>query len=202
MCSCCRIGTIVPSFIFSQEIHNFLHILYIVRLSTSVIQPSDQTEAIHTIIQCQFFFSFAFCFQMFLYTLCRDIYVPPANITFVFICLRLPRRWCLTSVECTDSYILIVPLKKKKRKKERPAQNLQSFEENRIGQLAGILIGASVSYDLCSMCLIGGTGSLRSHSTWDPRRHMYEELSHYAPNRRCPPPPRMGSADGLSHRGW
>ncbi|XP_070160072.1 Down syndrome cell adhesion molecule 1 isoform X2 [Polyergus mexicanus] len=49
--------------------------------------------------------------------------------------------------------------------------------------------------------VISGTGSLRSHSTWDPRRHMYEELSHYAPNRRCPPPPRMGSADGLSHRG-
>ncbi|XP_011701022.1 PREDICTED: Down syndrome cell adhesion molecule-like protein Dscam2 [Wasmannia auropunctata] len=46
-----------------------------------------------------------------------------------------------------------------------------------------------------------GTGSIRSHSTWDPRRHMYEELSHYAPNRRCPPPPRLGSADGLSHRG-
>ncbi|XP_011879398.1 PREDICTED: Down syndrome cell adhesion molecule-like protein Dscam2 [Vollenhovia emeryi] len=50
--------------------------------------------------------------------------------------------------------------------------------------------------------VISGTSSLRSHSTWDPRRHMYEELSHYAPNRRCPPPPRMGSADGLSpHRG-
>ncbi|XP_072765898.1 Down syndrome cell adhesion molecule 1 isoform X41 [Anoplolepis gracilipes] len=49
--------------------------------------------------------------------------------------------------------------------------------------------------------VISGTGSIRSHSTWDPRRHMYEELSHYAPNRRCPPPPRMGSADGLSHRG-
>ncbi|EFN60720.1 Down syndrome cell adhesion molecule-like protein 1 [Camponotus floridanus] len=49
--------------------------------------------------------------------------------------------------------------------------------------------------------VISGTGSLRSHSTWDPRRHMYEELSRYAPNRRCPPPPRMGSADGLSHRG-
>ncbi|XP_018361981.1 PREDICTED: Down syndrome cell adhesion molecule-like protein Dscam2 [Trachymyrmex cornetzi] len=50
--------------------------------------------------------------------------------------------------------------------------------------------------------VISGTGSLRSHSTWDPRRHMYEELSHYAPNRRCPPPPpRMGSADGLTHRG-
>ncbi|XP_018351237.1 PREDICTED: Down syndrome cell adhesion molecule-like protein Dscam2 [Trachymyrmex septentrionalis] len=50
--------------------------------------------------------------------------------------------------------------------------------------------------------VISGTSSLRSHSTWDPRRHMYEELSHYPPNRRCPPPPpRMGSADGLSHRG-
>ncbi|XP_039309782.1 Down syndrome cell adhesion molecule-like protein Dscam2 isoform X9 [Solenopsis invicta] len=49
--------------------------------------------------------------------------------------------------------------------------------------------------------VISGTGSIRSHSTWDPRRHMYEELSHYPPNRRCPPPPRMGSADGLSHRG-
>ncbi|KAK0093791.1 hypothetical protein PV326_012637, partial [Microctonus aethiopoides] len=47
----------------------------------------------------------------------------------------------------------------------------------------------------------GGTGSFRSHSTWDPRRHMYEELSHCAPNRRCPPPPRIGSSDALSHRG-
>ncbi|XP_054003646.1 cell adhesion molecule Dscam2 isoform X1 [Hylaeus anthracinus] len=49
--------------------------------------------------------------------------------------------------------------------------------------------------------VISGTGSIRSHSTWDPRRHMYEELNHYAPNRRCPPPPRMGSAEALSHRG-
>ncbi|XP_026295687.1 Down syndrome cell adhesion molecule isoform X8 [Apis mellifera] len=49
--------------------------------------------------------------------------------------------------------------------------------------------------------VISGTGSIRSHSTWDPRRHMYEELNHCAPNRRCPPPPRMGSAEGLSHRG-
>ncbi|XP_034950759.1 Down syndrome cell adhesion molecule-like protein Dscam2 isoform X24 [Chelonus insularis] len=49
--------------------------------------------------------------------------------------------------------------------------------------------------------VISGSGSFRSHSTWDPRRHMYEELSHCAPNRRCPPPPRMGSTDALSHRG-
>ncbi|KAG5309252.1 DSCL protein, partial [Acromyrmex insinuator] len=57
------------------------------------------------------------------------------------------------------------------------------------------------NYNTCDRIKRGGTGSLRSHSTWDPRRHMYEELSHYAPNRRCPPPPpRMGSADGLSHR--
>ncbi|XP_076655519.1 Down syndrome cell adhesion molecule 1 isoform X14 [Halictus rubicundus] len=49
--------------------------------------------------------------------------------------------------------------------------------------------------------VISGTGSIRSHSTWDPRRHMYEELNHCPPNRRCPPPPRMGSAEGLSHRG-
>ncbi|XP_046591195.1 Down syndrome cell adhesion molecule-like protein Dscam2 isoform X12 [Neodiprion lecontei] len=49
--------------------------------------------------------------------------------------------------------------------------------------------------------VISGTGSLRSHSTWDPRRNMYEELTHCAPNRRCPPPPHMGSAEGLSHRG-
>ncbi|XP_028982374.1 Down syndrome cell adhesion molecule-like protein Dscam2 [Diachasma alloeum] len=49
--------------------------------------------------------------------------------------------------------------------------------------------------------VISGTGSFRSHSTWDPRRHMYEELSHCAPNRRCPPPPLMGSTDALSHRG-
>ncbi|XP_044018814.1 Down syndrome cell adhesion molecule-like protein Dscam2 isoform X18 [Aphidius gifuensis] len=48
--------------------------------------------------------------------------------------------------------------------------------------------------------VISGTGSFRSHSTWDPRRHMYEELSHYAPNRRCPPPP-IGSKDALSRRG-
>ncbi|XP_020284785.1 Down syndrome cell adhesion molecule-like protein Dscam2 isoform X14 [Pseudomyrmex gracilis] len=57
------------------------------------------------------------------------------------------------------------------------------------------------NYNTCDRIKRGGTGSLRSHSTWDPRRHMYEELSHYAPNRRCPPPPRMGSTDGLSHRG-
>ncbi|XP_025268078.1 Down syndrome cell adhesion molecule-like protein Dscam2 isoform X18 [Camponotus floridanus] len=57
------------------------------------------------------------------------------------------------------------------------------------------------NYNTCDRIKRGGTGSLRSHSTWDPRRHMYEELSRYAPNRRCPPPPRMGSADGLSHRG-
>ncbi|KAH0947632.1 hypothetical protein HN011_008031 [Eciton burchellii] len=57
------------------------------------------------------------------------------------------------------------------------------------------------NYNTCDRIKRGGTGSLRSHSTWDPRRHMYEELSHYAPNRRCPPPPRMGSAEGLSHRG-
>ncbi|KYN03354.1 hypothetical protein ALC62_05746 [Cyphomyrmex costatus] len=56
------------------------------------------------------------------------------------------------------------------------------------------------NYNTCDRIKRGGTSSLRSHSTWDPRRHMYEELSHYAPNRRCPPPPRMGSADGLSHR--
>ncbi|KAK1126108.1 hypothetical protein K0M31_004749 [Melipona bicolor] len=49
--------------------------------------------------------------------------------------------------------------------------------------------------------VISGTGSIRSHSTWDPRRHMYEELNHCVPNRRCPPPPRMGSAEALSHRG-
>ncbi|XP_044595809.1 Down syndrome cell adhesion molecule-like protein Dscam2 isoform X6 [Cotesia glomerata] len=50
--------------------------------------------------------------------------------------------------------------------------------------------------------VISPTGSFRSHSTWDPRRHMYEELSHCAPNRRCPPPPpRIGSTDALSHRG-
>ncbi|KAL0124026.1 hypothetical protein PUN28_006078 [Cardiocondyla obscurior] len=57
------------------------------------------------------------------------------------------------------------------------------------------------NYNTCDRIKRGGTGSIRSHSTWDPRRHMYEELSHYAPNRRCPPPPRMGSADGLAHRG-
>ncbi|XP_015172281.1 PREDICTED: Down syndrome cell adhesion molecule-like protein Dscam2 isoform X3 [Polistes dominula] len=49
--------------------------------------------------------------------------------------------------------------------------------------------------------VISATGSFRSHSTWDPRRHMYEELNHCAPSRRCPPPPRMGSSEGLSHRG-
>ncbi|XP_029175734.1 Down syndrome cell adhesion molecule-like protein Dscam2 isoform X20 [Nylanderia fulva] len=57
------------------------------------------------------------------------------------------------------------------------------------------------NYNTCDRIKRGGTSSLRSHSTWDPRRHMYEELSHYAPNRRCPPPPRMGSAEGLPHRG-
>ncbi|XP_026825563.1 Down syndrome cell adhesion molecule-like protein Dscam2 isoform X7 [Ooceraea biroi] len=57
------------------------------------------------------------------------------------------------------------------------------------------------NYNTCDRIKRGGTGSVRSHSTWDPRRHMYEELSHYVPNRRCPPPPRMGSAEGLPHRG-
>ncbi|CAL7934265.1 unnamed protein product [Xylocopa violacea] len=57
------------------------------------------------------------------------------------------------------------------------------------------------NYNTCDRIKRGGTGSIRSHSTWDPRRHMYEELNHCAPNRRCPPPPRMGSAEGLSHRG-
>ncbi|EZA61107.1 Down syndrome cell adhesion molecule-like protein [Ooceraea biroi] len=56
------------------------------------------------------------------------------------------------------------------------------------------------NYNTCDRIKRGGTGSVRSHSTWDPRRHMYEELSHYVPNRRCPPPPRMGSAEGLPHR--
>nr|XP_031842404.1 Down syndrome cell adhesion molecule-like protein Dscam2 isoform X28 [Nomia melanderi] len=57
------------------------------------------------------------------------------------------------------------------------------------------------NYNTCDRIKRGGTGSIRSHSTWDPRRHMYEELNHYPPNRRCPPPPRMGSAEALSHRG-
>ncbi|XP_076655514.1 Down syndrome cell adhesion molecule 1 isoform X10 [Halictus rubicundus] len=57
------------------------------------------------------------------------------------------------------------------------------------------------NYNTCDRIKRGGTGSIRSHSTWDPRRHMYEELNHCPPNRRCPPPPRMGSAEGLSHRG-
>ncbi|XP_050573257.1 cell adhesion molecule Dscam2 isoform X21 [Bombus affinis] len=57
------------------------------------------------------------------------------------------------------------------------------------------------NYNTCDRIKRGGTGSIRSHSTWDPRRHMYEELNHCAPNRRCPPPPRMGSAEALSHRG-
>ncbi|XP_076173888.1 Down syndrome cell adhesion molecule 1 isoform X26 [Ptiloglossa arizonensis] len=57
------------------------------------------------------------------------------------------------------------------------------------------------NYNTCDRIKRGGTGSIRSHSTWDPRRHMYEELNHCVPNRRCPPPPRMGSAEALSHRG-
>ncbi|KAF7411847.1 hypothetical protein HZH66_000743 [Vespula vulgaris] len=57
------------------------------------------------------------------------------------------------------------------------------------------------NYNTCDRIKRGTTGSLRSHSTWDPRRHMYEELNHCAPSRRCPPPPRMGSSEGLSHRG-
>ncbi|XP_076672499.1 Down syndrome cell adhesion molecule 1 isoform X5 [Andrena cerasifolii] len=57
------------------------------------------------------------------------------------------------------------------------------------------------NYNTCDRIKRGGTGSIRSHSTWDPRRHMYEELNHCPPNRRCPPPPRMGSAEALSHRG-
>ncbi|KAK2577361.1 hypothetical protein KPH14_003477 [Odynerus spinipes] len=57
------------------------------------------------------------------------------------------------------------------------------------------------NYNTCDRIKRGTTGSLRSHSTWDPRRNMYEELNHCAPSRRCPPPPRMGSSEGLSHRG-
>ncbi|XP_043478431.1 Down syndrome cell adhesion molecule-like protein Dscam2 isoform X23 [Leptopilina heterotoma] len=49
--------------------------------------------------------------------------------------------------------------------------------------------------------VISGPGSIRSHSTWDPRRHMYEELSHYPPNRRCPPLPHMSSTDVLTRKG-
>ncbi|XP_031786534.1 Down syndrome cell adhesion molecule-like protein Dscam2 isoform X10 [Nasonia vitripennis] len=50
--------------------------------------------------------------------------------------------------------------------------------------------------------VISRNGSVRSHhATWDPRRHMYEELSHYAPTRRCPPPPPNASTDQLNHRG-
>ncbi|XP_058804461.1 cell adhesion molecule Dscam2 isoform X16 [Phymastichus coffea] len=52
--------------------------------------------------------------------------------------------------------------------------------------------------------ITGRNGSVRSHlhATWDPRRlHMYEELSHYAPNKRCPPPPPgHGSIEQLSQR--
>ncbi|XP_033230988.1 Down syndrome cell adhesion molecule-like protein Dscam2 isoform X4 [Belonocnema kinseyi] len=58
------------------------------------------------------------------------------------------------------------------------------------------------NYNTCDRIKRGGPGSIRSHSTWDPRRHMYEELSHYPPNRRCPPPPtRMGSTDALARKG-
>ncbi|XP_015436891.1 PREDICTED: Down syndrome cell adhesion molecule-like protein Dscam2 [Dufourea novaeangliae] len=58
------------------------------------------------------------------------------------------------------------------------------------------------NYNTCDRIKRGTViSSIRSHSTWDPRRHMYEELNHYPPNRRCPPPPRMGSAEALPHRG-
>ncbi|XP_051153614.1 cell adhesion molecule Dscam2 isoform X39 [Leptopilina boulardi] len=57
------------------------------------------------------------------------------------------------------------------------------------------------NYNTCDRIKRGGPGSIRSHSTWDPRRHMYEELSHYPPNRRCPPPPHMSSTDVLTRKG-
>lgn len=136
-----------------------------------------------------------------------EMYVPPMGITlFPLFVLRLPRRWCLTSVDYHTSVRFNRVLKKNQKKDKKTMREdilPRVLQGNRVvSWRERILIGASESYDLCSMCSIGGTGSLRSHSTWDPRRHMYEELSHYAPNRRCPPPPRMGSADGLSHRGW
>ncbi|XP_043478457.1 Down syndrome cell adhesion molecule-like protein Dscam2 isoform X47 [Leptopilina heterotoma] len=57
------------------------------------------------------------------------------------------------------------------------------------------------NYNTCDRIKRGGPGSIRSHSTWDPRRHMYEELSHYPPNRRCPPLPHMSSTDVLTRKG-
>jgi len=138
------------------------------------------------------------------YRILPSLYVPSSeNITFVSPCLRLSRRWCLTSVDCIDLRINQTLVIKNTFSPELKSSKLFKENNRAISWRERILIGTSVSYDLCSMCSIGGTSSLRSHSTWDPRRHMYEELSHYPPNRRCPPPPpRMGSADGLSHRGW
>lgn len=43
------------------------------------------------------------------------------------------------------------------------------------------------------------TGSYRGHTTWDPRRHMYEELSVHPPGRgRLPPCP--SSDENIYHR--
>lgn len=133
--------------------------------------------------------------------------VPPAenNVrSLIHICFALTTT-SLVPNECRSHRFAYIDRAAKKAKRENSTHPRVSSPLKKAGLCSWqerILIGASESYDLCSMCSIGGTGSLRSHSTWDPRRHMYEELSHYAPNRRCPPPPRMGSADGLPHRGW
>ncbi|XP_075224355.1 Down syndrome cell adhesion molecule 1 isoform X5 [Lycorma delicatula] len=46
---------------------------------------------------------------------------------------------------------------------------------------------------------IGHSGSYRGHTTWDPRRHMYEELGS-CPRGRLPPPPCHGSDETMYHR--
>lgn len=48
------------------------------------------------------------------------------------------------------------------------------------------------------LCWSGHGGSYRGHTTWDPRRHMYEELRVHGPRGRLPPCP--GSDETLYHR--
>ncbi|XP_046664820.1 Down syndrome cell adhesion molecule-like protein Dscam2 isoform X1 [Homalodisca vitripennis] len=54
------------------------------------------------------------------------------------------------------------------------------------------------NYNTCDRIKRGHNGSYRGHTTWDPRRHMYEELRVHGPRGRLPPCP--GSDETLYHR--
>lgn len=96
-----RIGTIVPSFIFSQgkyKSHIQRRRLFSHRFPESYRTQSD-TQSLPV-----FYFRFASCFEMFLYTLPRCM-SPSSEDNIRFYLLRLSRRWCLTSVDCAESRI-------------------------------------------------------------------------------------------------